>query len=114
MIRVDADHAAVQFPDGRRIVRLPVADHRAAAAAHLVRLYDERNAYAAAVTTSDHPGEAARAALDKGDELDAACEDFRRRYYPRRHRVIVGQRQVFTCSATMRSITTVWAPGVAA
>lgn len=55
-----------------------------------------------------HPtGAMAQEVLDKGAELDAACETFRRRYYPRKHRVIVGLRTVMAVSRTGRSVTTV-------
>ena len=80
-----------------------------AAARALVALYDERVAMTAAMARHPHPtGAMAQAILDKGAELDAACEVFRRRYYPRRHRVIVGARTVMAVSRTARSIVTVY------
>lgn len=89
------------------------ASHDAAAAA-LVALYDERIALTRAMAEHPRPtGAMAQGVLDKGAELDAACEGFRRRYYPRRHRVIVGLRRVVTCSRTLRSMTTVYDPDLA-
>lgn len=70
----------------------------------LVQLYDERIALTHAMAQHPHPtGAMAQEVLDKGAELDAACEAFRRAHYPRRHRVIVGLRQVIAVSRTGRS-----------
>lgn len=81
------------------------------AALHLIALYDERVALTHAMAEHPHPtGAMAQAVLDKGAELDAACEAFRRRYYPRKHRVVVGLRTVMTVSRTGRSVTTVPTP----
>ena len=75
----------------------------------LVALYDERVALTHAMANHPRPtGAMAQAIMDKGAELDAACEVFRRRYYPRRHRVIVGARTVMAVSRTARSIVTVY------
>lgn len=80
-------------------------------AAALVALYDERVALTQAMADHPHPtGPMARAVLDKGAELDAACETFRRRHYPRNHRVVVGLRTVMAVSRTGRSIVTVYDP----
>ncbi len=71
------------------------------AALHLVALYDERVAMTKAMAQHERPtGQMADAILAKGAELDGACEEFRRKFYPRRHRVIVGLRSVFTVSKT--------------
>lgn len=78
-------------------------------AAALVALYDERVALTKAMANHPRPtGAMAQAVLDKGAELDAACEAFRRRHYPRKHRVIVGLRTVMAVSRTARSIVTVY------
>ena len=75
----------------------------------LVALYDERVALTHAMANHPRPtGAMAQAILDKGAELDAACEEFRRRYYPRKHRVIVGLRTVMAVSRTARSVVTVY------
>jgi hypothetical protein len=55
----------------------------------------------------------AQAIMDKGAELDAACEEFRRRHYPRKHRVVVGARTVMAVSRTARSIVTIYDPAEA-
>jgi hypothetical protein len=39
---------------------------------------------------------------------DVACEAFRRRYFPRAHRVVAVFGEVFTVSRTGRSIQLVW------
>lgn len=78
------------------------------AARQLVALYDERIALTKAMAQAERPtGAMAQAVLDKGAELDAACEAFRRRYYPRKHRVIVGLWTVMAVSKTGRSVTTI-------
>lgn len=83
-------------------------------AQHLVALYDERIALTHAMANHPQPtGAMAQAVLDKGRELDEACEAFRRRHYPRRHRVIVGLRTVMAVSKTGRSMVTVYDGGVA-
>lgn len=83
------------------------------AAKDLVRLYDERVALTKAMAQHPSPtGAMAQAVLDKGDELDVACERFRRRFYPRKHRVLVGLRTVMTASRTARSVATVYDPAV--
>ena len=67
----------------------------------LVALYAERVALTKAMAESAQPtGVMADAVLAKGAELDAACERFRRRYYPHRHRVAVGLYAVFSVSRT--------------
>ena len=55
-------------------------------------------------------GAMAQAIFDKDYELTAACEQFRRRYYPRRHQVFVGLRTVLVASKTRRSVLTAYAP----
>lgn len=85
-----------------------------AEAAHLVALYDERVALTRAMANHPQPtGAMVQAIFDKGAELDAACEEFRRRHYPRRHKVIVGLRTVMAVSRTARSIVTVYDPSEA-
>lgn len=80
-------------------------------AQHLVALYDERIALTKAMAEHPNPtGAMAQAVLDKGRELDEACEAFRRKHYPRRHRVIVGLRTVMAVSQTGRSVVTVYEP----
>ena len=87
---------------------------RTTEAAALVALYDERVALTKAMANHPRPtGAMAQAVMDKGAELDAACEAFRRRHYPRRHRVIVGARIVLAVSRTARSIVTVYDPSEA-
>lgn len=84
---------------------------RDTAAAALVALYDERIAMTKAFASDPWAtSDMVRDILDKGRELDAACEDFRRRYYPRAHRIIVGLRTVMAASATGSSITTIYTP----
>lgn len=84
-------------------------------AAALVALYDERIAMTKAFAADPWPnGDMVREILDKGDELDTACEDFRRRYYPRAHRIVVGLRTVMATSATGSSVTTVYCPDATA
>lgn len=78
-------------------------------AAALVALYDERVALTRAMANHPAPtGAMAQAVLDKGAELDTACEAFRRRHYPHKHRVIVGLRTVMAVSRAGRSIVTVY------
>ena len=82
------------------------------AAAALVAL---KEAHYAATRAS---GDAARAdrltsvevdaALAAGRAVDEACEDFRRRFYPRAGRVITAQGEVFTISPKGRRIRCVW------
>lgn len=75
----------------------------------LVDLYDQRIALTKAMSIHPNPtGAMAQAVLDKGAELDGACEKFRRANFPRRHRVIVGFRQVWVVSRTGRSATLVF------
>lgn len=70
----------------------------------LVALYDQRIAMTKAMAGLLRPtAEMAQAVLDKGAELDAACEEFRRANHPRRRRVIVGLRQVWVVSRTGRN-----------
>lgn len=74
----------------------------------LVALYDERIALTHAMATHPRPtGAMAQAVLDKGAELEAACEAFRRAYYPRRFQVIVGLRRVLAVSRHRRSVVTI-------
>lgn len=86
---------------------------RVDAARLLVALYDERIALTKAMAEHPQPtGAMAQAIFDKSDELDAACEQFRRKFYPRKHRVIVGLRTVMAASRTGRSVTTVYDPTI--
>lgn len=65
-------------------------------AQHLVDLYDQRISLTEAA--AKHPrlsGEMVQEILDKGKELDAACEEFRLKFYPRRHSIRVGLGRVF-------------------
>lgn len=83
----------------------------ATTAADLVKLYDRRVELARAFAQAPRPtGVMADAVLAAGEELDAACERFRRDYYPRRHRVIVGLRYVMVVSKTGRSREVVYEP----
>ena len=83
------------------------AEHRAAAAA-LVALYAERVAAAKSLSNNSRPTAAdVEHVLHLGDRLDEQCEAFRRRYYPRRHRVVVGLYAVIVASRTLRSTETV-------
>lgn len=69
----------------------------------LVSLYDERRAMTKALAEHERPtGAMAQAVMAKGDELDAACEAYRRKHYPRRHRLFVAGRQVWRVSRTGR------------
>lgn len=83
-------------------------------AAHLVELYDtsRRIANVAARRTQEGTLRAVDvdAVLEAGRALDVACEAFRARYYPRRANVCVGLRQVFTRSASGRSLRLVFDP----
>lgn len=74
-------------------------------ARNLVRLYDEQCRMTSDLASDKEHITGARidAVLTKGAELTAACEAFRRRYYPRRGRVIVGLWAVSTVSKTGRS-----------
>lgn len=79
------------------------------AAKALVALYDERVALTKAMAEHERPtGAMVDEIFAKDDELTAACEDFRRRYYPRRHRVFVGLSTVMACSKTGRSVLTIF------
>ena len=74
----------------------------------LVELYDRRCDLAHALATSTAPtGALAQAVLDKGRELDAACEEFRKTYYPRKAECFVGLWSVVVASPTRRSVVTV-------
>ena len=80
----------------------------------LVALYDERIRLTHEMAQSERPtGAMAQAVLNAGARLDAECEAFRRRYYPRRHRVVVGLRTVMVASRTGRSVETVYDPATA-
>ena len=73
-------------------------------ARHLVDLYDAKWAIVAenAKRPTDGPGRLMGAhidaAVDAGRRQDEACEAFRRTYYPRRARVIVGLGMVSVLS----------------
>ncbi len=74
----------------------------------LVALYAERIRLASEMAASDRPtGVMAQAVLDKGAELDRACEVFRRKHYPRKARCFVGLYCVMVSSPTGRSTQTV-------
>lgn len=78
-------------------------------ARELVALYDERIRLTHEMAQSDRPtGAMAQAVLDKGAELDAACEAFRRQHYPRAGRVVAAFGEVFTVSPAGRKITCVY------
>lgn len=62
-----------------------------------------RAANARGVTGAD-----ARAMQSAMDELDARCEKLRRRFYPRRHQLIITCGAAFTVSPTWRSRKFVW------
>lgn len=86
------------------ITAAPVAEQQAAL--HLVELYDQRWALTKAM--NEEPTLAmAEATLAKATELATACETFRRRFYPRKHRVVVGLRTVMAVSRTGRSVVTI-------
>ncbi|HEX6514795.1 MAG TPA: hypothetical protein VF049_04430 [Nocardioidaceae bacterium] len=62
-------------------------------------LYAERLALTRDLAHAERPtGKDAQAVLDKGAELDAACEVFRRRFYPRSGRAVVGLYAVMVSS----------------
>lgn len=114
MIRVDENTVAVHINGARELYRLPILSEHDAAARHLVKLYDERVALANGFAKHPQPtGAMAVEVMDKGRELDAACEDFRRRFYRRKHRVVSAGGSVFAVSRTARSITTLYDAGVA-
>lgn len=80
-------------------------------AQHLVDLYDQRILLTEAAAR--HPrmtGEMVQQVMDKGDELKAACEEFRLQFYPRQDRIFVGLRQVMAESAAPRSTSLVYSP----
>lgn len=78
-------------------------------ARRLVALYDERCRMVSAMARAEHPtGAMAVAVMAKGDELNAACETFRRRHYPRRSEVFVGLWAVMVASKTRRRVETVF------
>ena len=83
-------------------------------AAHLVELYDAmwriHHVNARRADESTLTGAHIGAALKAGDVLDEACEEFRRRFYPRRARVFVGLRQVMTAGASNRGVRVVFDP----
>ncbi|MBD3785261.1 MAG: hypothetical protein IE926_20335 [Micrococcales bacterium] len=82
-------------------------EHDTAARA-LIALYDQRCRLVSALAHADHPSAAmVQDCLAKGDELDTACEAFRRSFYPRHAEVFVGLWAVCAASPTRRSITTV-------
>lgn len=73
----------------------------------LVALYDERCRMASELARAERPtGAMAEAVMAKGDELNAACEAFRRRHYPRRAEVFVGLWSVMVASPSRRRVTT--------
>lgn len=78
------------------------------AARSLVALYDERVRMTSDLARAKRPtGVMAQAILDKGAELDEACEKFRRKFYPGRHRIITGLGLV--CSVSRTGLAkTVW------
>lgn len=75
----------------------------------LVALYAERRELTAQLARSERPtGVMVQAVLDKGDELDAACEAFRRHYFPRSGRVCVGLYSVLVSSPKGARVRTVF------
>lgn len=69
----------------------------------LMTLYDERVELTRQMSRAEQlTGAMVEAAIAKGDELDAACEAFRRKHYPRRFRVVSSGGEVFTVSRTGR------------
>lgn len=81
---------------------------RAAAARRLIELYAERVELAKDMAHSPAPtGAMAQEVLDKGAELDAACEAFRRRFCPTAGRVTVGLYAVMATSPKGRNTHTV-------
>lgn len=81
---------------------------RDAASRRLVELYAERVRLTRLMAAAQSPTrQDAEAVLDAGRALDKACEAFRVRFYPRRHRVAVGLYAVFTASRTGASVETV-------
>ena len=82
----------------------PAAEQQAAL--HLIELYDERWALTKAMNAEPTLA-TAEATLAKATQLATACETFRRRYYPRKHRVVVGQRTVMAVSRAGRSVVTI-------
>ena len=83
-------------------------------AAHLVELYDDmwriHHVNARRADESTLTGAHLDEALAAGDRLEAACEAFRRKHYPRRGRVFVGLRQVMTAGASSRGVKCVFDP----
>ena len=80
-------------------------------AQHLVDLYNQMFSLVAAA--AKHPrmsGAMVQEILDKGKELEAACEEFRLEFYPRRHSIRVGGGHVFAASKTRRSIMYIYPP----
>jgi hypothetical protein len=102
-VRLDPDQPAP------RDLKRTMSTEREQEARRLVDLYDERIRLTHEMAQSERPtGAMAQAVLDKGAELDRACEAFRRRYYPRRHQVIVGLRTVMVASKTRRSVESIY------
>lgn len=72
----------------------------------LVGLYDERVEMTRALAAHPRPtGAMAELVMAKGAELNAACEVFRRKHFPRRHRIVAAGSSVFTVSVTGRTTT---------
>ncbi len=87
---------------------LKTATEHDAQARQLVEMYDRRVRLTKQMANNPGPtGADADVVLSAGDDLDAACERFRRQFYPRRHRVSVGLWAVFTSSKTGASVHTV-------
>lgn len=85
-----------------------MTDHDTAAR-DLVRLYAERVRLTRNMAHAERPtGDMAVAVMDKGHELDEACEAFRRRFYPRSGRVCVGLYCVMVSSPAGRRVRTVY------
>lgn len=73
-------------------------------ATRLLDLHDQRVALAKSFADHDRPtGAMAAAVMAKGAELDAECEAFRRKHYPRRYRILAVQGTVFSVSFTGRT-----------
>lgn len=72
--------------------------------------------HAAAVAADKHAGQdtsraTIEASLAAHKRLDDACEAYRRRHYPRAHRIVAVFGEVFTVSKTGRSIRRVYPEG---
>ncbi|MDE9364545.1 hypothetical protein PZ938_02925 [Luteipulveratus sp. YIM 133132] len=84
------------------------ADHDEAAS-YLVDLYADRVEMARQLRQQvDLTGADASRVTDHGEHLDAACEEFRRAFYPRAGRVCVGLYDVLVASKAGARVRNVW------